>query len=321
MVRTACPLDCPDGCSLEAEVVDGRLEQVDAAPADTGDETVNPLTQGFICQKVKRHHRARLQLPAPADAAGADRTQGFGHRGGPLSWDEALDLVAARIAEARAQDPGHGGALPVQLVGGALGSGRLGPLLWEALGASAVDKTICAATAGAGLGADLRRHDRGADLLDVVHADLVVVWGANPAISNTHFPPLVNQARAGAPRWWWSTPDGRPWRRRADLHLALRPGTDVVLALAVAAELDRRGLVDRAFTDAHATGVDEYLAAAGPGRWTGPPTCAGWIADRDRRPGGPGRLAPPGLLAPGLGHGAQPQRRVRPCGPCWPCPC
>ena len=58
LLRTACPLDCPDGCTLEVEVTNGRLVSVDAAPADGADPGLNPFTQGFICKKVKGHqHR------------------------------------------------------------------------------------------------------------------------------------------------------------------------------------------------------------------------------------------------------------------------
>ena len=92
-----------------------------------------------------------------------------------------------------------------------------------------------------------------------MHAQLVVVWGANPAIANTHFPPLVQQARGNGAALVVVDPRRTGMAKRADLHLAVRPGTDVVLAMAVARELDRRGAVDRAFTDAHADGVDEYL--------------------------------------------------------------
>ena len=258
--RTACPLDCPDGCSLEVEVVDGRLVRIDAAPAGTGDPTLNPLTQGFICHKVKRHHRrvySSQRLQSPLVRTGPKGSGSWRS----ASWDEALDLVATRIGEARAQDPATVVPYLYSSSSGALGSGLLGPLLWEALGASAVDKTICAATAGRAWELTFGRMT-GADLLDVVHADLVVVWGANPAISNTHFPPLVNQARRRGAALVVVDPRRTAMAARADLHLAPRPGTDVVLALAVAAELDRRGMVDRTFTDAHATGVDEYLAAS-----------------------------------------------------------
>ena len=116
----------------------------------------------------------------------------------------------------------------------------------------------------------------GADLLDVVHADLVVVWGANPAISNTHFPPLVNQARRRGAALVVVDPRRTAMAGRADLHLALRPGTDVVLALAVAGRArppgpGRPGLHRRPCRP----GSTSTSRPAGPGRWSGPPRCAG----------------------------------------------
>src|SRR6185503_6766357 len=84
----------------------------------------------------------------------------------------------------------------------------------------------------------------GADPLDVVHSQLVVVWGANPSISNTHFPPLVQHARRNGAALVVIDPRRTGMAKRADLHLAVRPGTDVVLAMAVARELAERDAVD-----------------------------------------------------------------------------
>ncbi len=95
---SACPLDCPDACSLEVRVVDGRVVKVD------GDHR-NPVTQGFICAKVRR---------TPEHLYGPDRLLYPARRIGPkgegrferISWDEALDLAAARMREARERSGG-----------------------------------------------------------------------------------------------------------------------------------------------------------------------------------------------------------------------
>jgi anaerobic selenocysteine-containing dehydrogenase len=257
--RTACPLDCPDGCTLEVEVTDGRLVRVDAAPADAADDTVSPFTQGFICKKVKGHHR-RVYGPdrvlTPLVRTGPKGAGEFR----PASWDEALDLVADRIAAARADDPATVVPYLYNSSAGALGAGRLGPLLWYALGASEVDHTICAASTGRAWAMTYGSMP-GADPLDVVHAQLIVVWGANPAIANTHFPPLVARARRNGAAVVVVDPRRTAMAKRADLHLAVHPGTDVVLAMAVADELRRREAIDHAFTDAYADGVDDYLEA------------------------------------------------------------
>ena len=187
-LATACPLDCPDTCSLEVTVEDGRLVAIDAGPA-------NPLTQGFICAKVK-HHARRVYAPervlTPLVRVGAKGAGDFR----AATWDEALDLVASRVSAAIAED-GPSSVVPY-LYNSSAGSLAAEGLTWrmfDEIGAARVLHTICAATAGAAwrstFGAMLA-----ADPLDVVHSKLVIVWGANPAISNIHFPPLVQQARA-----------------------------------------------------------------------------------------------------------------------------
>jgi anaerobic selenocysteine-containing dehydrogenase len=263
-LRTACPLDCPDGCTLEVVVDDGRLVEVDAAPVDVDDLTINPLTQGFICKKVKGH-AARVhgtdRVLTPLVRTGPKGAGEFR----PVSWDEALDLVAARIGAALADDPATVVPYLYNSSAGALGKGLLGPLLWDAVGASYVDHTICAASTGRAWAMTFGSM-AGADLFDVVHAQLAVVWGANPAISNTHFPPLVQRARDHGAALVVVDPRRTAMARRADLHLAVRPGTDVVLAMATARELGERQAVDRDFTDARADGIDEYLTACD--EWT-----------------------------------------------------
>src|SRR3954447_4003217 len=103
-LRTACPLNCPDGCTLEVEVDDGRLISVGAPAVDPSDPTISPFTQGFICKKVKGHqHRVHSaeRVLTPLVRTGPKGEGSFR----PASWDEALDLVTGRIAEALADDP------------------------------------------------------------------------------------------------------------------------------------------------------------------------------------------------------------------------
>ena len=245
----------------------GRLVSVDAAPG-------NPLTAGFICQKVK-HHARRVYAPervmTPLVRTGAKGAGEFR----PASWDEALDLVAARVRDAI--DTGGPASVVPYVYGSSAPTlqGAVGMRLWAKLGVSDVDLTICAAT-----------HDKAytemfgsmlsADPLDVVDARLVVVWGANPSVSNTHFPPLVQRARRSGANVVVVDPRATAMAKRADLHLALHPGTDVVLALAVAREIAARGAIDRGFVDAHVDGLDAYLAAAEPWTLERVPRCAAW---------------------------------------------
>jgi anaerobic selenocysteine-containing dehydrogenase len=254
---TACPLDCPDTCSLSVTVEDGRLVGVDAGPG-------NPITDGFICQKVK-HHARRVYAPervlTPLVRTGPKGAGEFR----PAAWDEALDLIAERMRDAALRF-GPESVVPYVYNSSAPAmQSLLTDRFFGRFGASRVDHTICAATHGKAW-EEMFGDMLSADPRDVVHARLIVVWGANPTVSNVHFPPLVNEARRAGARLMVVDPRRTGMARRADRHLAPVPGTDVVLALAMAAHLDRAGLVDRAFLEQHTQGADEFLDAARP--WT-----------------------------------------------------
>ena len=262
-LQTACPLDCPDGCSLTVGVENGRLLSVDATPIG---EAANALTAGFICQKVK-HHAERVH--------GSDRILTPLVRTGPkgsatfrqASWDEALALAADRIKASIAVN-GPGSVLPYLYNSstGVLGANSLGSRFGAELGLPVLAHTICAATMGAA-----KRAVFGglisADPLDIEHANYIVVWGANPTVSNTHLPPLINKAvREGGAKLVVIDPRRTGIAARAHRHLALRPGTDVVLAAAVARHLQGHELLKSDFISAHSIGIDAFLEACSP--WT-----------------------------------------------------
>lgn len=251
---TACPLDCPDTCSLTVTVADGRIAKVDAAPG-------NPFTDGFICQKVK-HHAQRVYAPervtTPLIRVG---TKGSGEFRA-ATWDEALELVVTKLRAAE-EDAGPESVVPYVYNSSApLLQDEVGERLWRRFGASRVRHTICAATYGAAY-SSMFGDMFSADPLDVIHSKLIVMWGANPTVSNTHFPPLVTRAqREFGAKVVVVDPRATATAKRADLHLAVRPGTDVVLAYAVAREFVVRDLLDHEFLALHATGVQEFLDAA-----------------------------------------------------------
>lgn len=251
---TACPLDCPDTCSLAVTVTDGTITKVDAAPG-------NPVTAGFICQKVK-HHAQRVYAPervlTPLVRVGPKGKGEFRE----ASWEEATALIGQRLRSAR-DEAGAESIVPFMYGSSAPVTQQvLGSRLWRRVGASVIDHTICAAThavAYASIFGDMLSGDP----RDVAHSEVVVVWGANPTVSNVHFPPLVADAqRASGTKLVVIDPRRTGMAKRADLHLAIAPGTDVVLAMAIASELERRGRIDCEFLAEHAEGVDEFLAAA-----------------------------------------------------------
>lgn len=264
-ITTACPLDCPDGCSLSITVEDERITAIDAVPEG---EAANPLTDGWICRKVRRMTRrihGDQRLTTPLRRTGPKGSGQFE----PIGWDEALDEIAAHIRTA-IDEHGPSSVVPYLYNSSAavLESDGLTPLLFEALEAAEVEHTICAATASKAWRLVLGTMPS-ADPTDVADSDLIVVWGANPTVSNSHLAPRIEaRAREGA-KVVVIDPRRTPAADRASRFLPVKPGTDVVLAMAAAAELERRGAVDRAFVDEHAEGADEYLAA-----------CAEWTVER-----------------------------------------
>ncbi len=254
----ACPLDCPDACSLSVDVSEGRVTRV------RGDDR-NPLTDGFICQKVARlpqhlYGPERLLYPLLRDGP---KGSGQFRR---ISWDEALDRAADTLRAARDQ---HGGEsiLPCNYGGsnGWLTQGTTDERLWRRLGASRLSRDLCAAPSGA---AQRLLYGRapGMDPLDLEHARLIVLWGANPRASGIHLlPPLKRALEAGA-RLVVVDPRRTVEAERAHLHLAPRPGTDLPLALALIRLLFEEGGADPAFLEARTTGAEALRAAAAP--WT-----------------------------------------------------
>jgi anaerobic selenocysteine-containing dehydrogenase len=245
----ACPLDCPDACSLEVKVEEGRVTKLD------GDRR-NPVTQGFICSKVRR---------MPELLYGPDRLLYPERRVGPkgegrferISWDEALSLVAERLAAAREKWGGES-ILPYRYGGsnGYLTHEAHDARLFRRLGASRLLRTVCAAATGrAAVG--LYGKMPGVALPDYAHAKLIVVWGANPSATGIHLVPYIQQAQGNGAKLVVVDPRATPLAKQADLHLAVKPGGDLPLALAVMRWLFANGAADRAFLAAHATGAEE----------------------------------------------------------------
>lgn len=257
-VETACPLDCPDSCTLTVSLRDGRIVEVDGGRR-------NPVTRGYICAKVRRfpervYGDARVRYPmlrtGPKGSARFTR----------VSWDEALDRVADAIRTARAR---YGGESILPFCYG----GSNGPLTQDAtdaaffrkLGASRLKRTVCAAAAGA---AHMALYGKMASVTyqDYVHARLIVVWGMNPSVSGIHAVPYIREARQRGATLVVIDPRSTPLARSADLHLAVRPGTDLPVALALHRVLFEEGHADQAFLDAHTTGADRLRERAA--EWT-----------------------------------------------------
>lgn len=233
----ACPLDCPDRCSLDVGVVDGRVASI-AGSRRYG------WTDGYICAKV-RGFGARVYGPGrvlrPRLRVGSSWRD--------IGWDDAMALAADRIG-AVIRESGPEALLPVWYGGsnGWLTAGGVDQRLWNRLGASRCLRTLCAANTDAGT-RTAYGDMAGADLGDVEASQCVVLWGVNPSSSGIHLVPPLKRLQARGGTLAVVDPRRTPLAAQADVHLPVLPGCDVPVALAVVHVAIVDGLVDQAFVE------------------------------------------------------------------------
>ena len=247
VVQTACPLDCPDACTLNVTVRGGRVIKIDGA-------NENHITNGYICAKVRRFPERvygddRLLFPAVRRGS---KGSGLFTR---VTWDDALDLIAEKMLAAR-NGTGAETILPLCYGGsnGYLTQDYADAILFRRLGTSRLLRTVCAAPTGAA-NAGLYGKMASVSYEDYPNAKLILVWGVNPGVSGIHLMPFLKQARDNGAYVVVIDPRATGVARQADLHLAVRPGTDLPLALSIHRYLFEEGHADQAFLDAHANGA------------------------------------------------------------------
>ena len=253
-IRTACPLDCPDSCTIDVTVEKGRIVKIDGGDA-------NPTTQNFICGKVRRfaervYGEDRLLHPAIRKGRKGD---GVFTR---VTWDEALDHVAERMLKIR-ETAGAEAILPFCYGGsnGLLTQDTNDAALFRGFGTSRLARTVCAAPTGAA-NQGLYGKMPGITYADYVHAKLIVLWGVNPSASGIHLVPYVREAQKAGATLVVIDPRRTALAKQADLHLAVRPGTDLPVALALHRYLFEHGHADARFLAEHTTGADRLRARA-----------------------------------------------------------
>jgi anaerobic selenocysteine-containing dehydrogenase len=241
--KTVCPHDCPDTCGIVATVEGGRVTKVDGDPD-------HPFTQGFLCHKVARYDE-RIYSPDRILHPGVRRS-----KGGPLervSWDEALDVVMARL--------GSGESVLPYSYGGNMGlvARNAGHPFFHKLGACRLARTICDEAADAGW-RSMVGSAVGTDCERIAQSDRIVIWGMNASVVNLHAMPFVRDAQKKGAKV--TVVDA--WRtetvRAADEFVCVRPGTDAALALGIARVLLDEGLVDREYIASRTSGFDRFSA-------------------------------------------------------------
>jgi len=256
--KVVCPHDCPDTCVMKVEVEDGRAVTL-------GGDPDHRFTQGFLCAKVN-HYLERVYSPDrllhPMKRVGK-KGEGRFER---ISWDEALDAVAAGFRKAIASH-GPQSILPYSYAGnmGLLSYGSMDRRFFQALGATLLDRTICASAGAAAMKATVG-GSLGFDPEAIVESRYIVAWGANLISSNVHLWPFVEEARRRGARLVVIDPFRSRTAERADEHVALLPGTDGALALAFLHVIFRDGLADEDYIARYTVGGDALRARAA--EWT-----------------------------------------------------
>src|SRR5262249_52141124 len=213
VVETACPLDCPDACSLAVTVQQGKVVTIDGSRK-------NPVTDGYICAKVRKFGERVYgpdRLLYPAVRSGRKGSGQFKR----VTWDEAIELVASRFEQAKKK---HGGEsiLPYSYGGsnGLLTQDKLDRQLWRRFGTSRLARTVCAAPTGA---ANMALYGKMASVTyqDYPEAKLIILWGVNPSASGIHIIPYVREAQKRGAKLIVIDPRTTALARSAALHLAI----------------------------------------------------------------------------------------------------
>jgi anaerobic selenocysteine-containing dehydrogenase len=263
VVRAACPHDCPDTCAMEITVENGRAVEVRG-----GDM---PFTEGTLCTKVSKYLE-RVYAPDrvlhPLRRVGP---KGPGARYERISWDEALDTIAARFAAIAAEDPQQ--ILPYSYAGtmGLVQYSSMDRRFFHRLGASLLDRTICSSAGKAGIklalggsvGMDPERFDE---------ARLILIWGSNPIVSNLHCWTRMQEAKRRGAKLVIIDPWRNLTAEKCHQHVRIMPGTDGALALAMMHVILGEGLHDREYVTAHTLGFDELCEHVKrfPPQWAAP---------------------------------------------------
>jgi anaerobic selenocysteine-containing dehydrogenase len=267
VVHAVCSHDCPDSCGVLVTVdeLTGKAVKVQGDPS-------HPVTRGFLCGKVAKYldrvySPDRLLYPMRRKKGVPKGPLGYGAVKGReseaferISWDEALDEIAARLIKIAAEF-GPESVLPYSYAGtiGQLGYGSMDRRFFHRLGASQLARTICAEAGGTALKA-VYGVKLGTVPQDFAHAGLVIAWGANIHGNNVHLWPFIEEARRKGARLVVIDPYRTRTAALADEHLAINPGTDTALALGLMHVILSMGLEDREYLAACTNGFEELRA-------------------------------------------------------------
>jgi len=256
ITHVGCPHNCPDACLMDVTVEDGRAVQI-AGHRD------HPYTRGALCGKVNRFLErvySDERLLHPVKRVGP---KGPGARFERISWDEAIETIAAKMREAIDQH-GPESILPYSYSGtlGIYQGWGMDRRFANVLGTSVLYRSICD-------GAYVAAIEHFPDLIGgfppegLEHSDLIIFWGANPLNTGMHVWRHVLEAKKRGAKVITIDPYRSRTARASDEHIAIRVGTDAALAMALMKVIVDEGLVDDDYVQRYTVGYSQLVDRLG----------------------------------------------------------
>jgi anaerobic selenocysteine-containing dehydrogenase len=253
-VRGACPQDCPDTCAFIYHVEDGKLVEVTGDPA-------HPMTRGGLCVKLKdfaEHHYNPDRILYPMKRVGPKGSGKYQR----ISWDEALSTIKRKWTEIIAQY-GSTAIMPHAYLGnqGTANGLTAGDAFFNRLGSTVAEKTYCESGSSTAWVMTVGPTG-GLDVESLAYAKYIIVWGMNMVSTNLHAWPFVLEARSKGAKIVVIDPFKSRTAKQADLHIAIKPGTDAALALGMMNVIIQEGFVDYDYVEKYTLGYEELKARA-----------------------------------------------------------
>jgi len=258
IVKTTCTMDCPDTCTLDVSVENGKIVEING-------NKDNPVTNGFICSKVSKftdrlYHKDRVLYPMKRIGK---KGEGQFER---ISWDEAIEAIAAQFKSVISEFGGES-ILPYHYGGsnGMLGDDFVDDYFFSKIGASQIAKTLCA-TPTTLVNEGMFGKMPGVAFDDYPFAKFILIWGANPKASNIHLVPFLKKAKKNGAFIAVVDPVNNFSNSEIDMHLPVRPGTDLPVALSVINYLNDKKHIDWDFVKSNTVDWEKLIVEAGEWR-------------------------------------------------------
>lgn len=247
--RNSCPRNCFGTCGILSHVENGRLVKVAGDPA-------HGFSQGHLCAKGYAftqyvYSENRLKFPMKQSPRGSGKWI-------RISWEEAFTAIAEKMIELKSR---YGSNLAS---GYNKYSGNLGLLhyavegMFNSIGPHT--KPVGNPCALSGKHAINRSfgQDFSSDPEAMANAELIVLWGANPAVTNVHQMKFIQAARRKGALFAVIDPVFTPTAQKADLYIQIKPGTDAWLAYGISKILLAEGKIASDFLAFRTAGWEPY---------------------------------------------------------------